>query len=80
MPTLTIKNMPDTLYRSLKTSASENHRSLNGEAIVRLKHALSRRDVDVERVIAEADKLRRRTGMAPVTDAEFNRAKRRGRA
>ena len=39
MPTLTLKNVPETLYRRLKERAERNHRSLNREAIRCLEEA-----------------------------------------
>jgi antitoxin FitA len=42
MPTtLTLKNIPDTVYERLKSSAAQNRRSLNSEAIVCLEAVLS---------------------------------------
>ncbi len=40
MPALTIKNIPDDLYRELKQVAEQHHRSLNSEVIVRLKRSV----------------------------------------
>lgn len=40
MPAITIKNIPDDLYKALKNTAENHHRSINSEAIVRLKQAL----------------------------------------
>ena len=40
MATLTIKNMPDELYRLLKESARRQRRSINSEALLRLELAL----------------------------------------
>lgn len=40
MATLTIKNMPDELYRLLKESARRQRRSINSEAILWLELAL----------------------------------------
>jgi plasmid stability protein len=37
MATLTIRNVPDDLYRSLKEQAARNRRSLNQEAIAKLQ-------------------------------------------
>ena len=38
MPTnLTLKGVPDEVYERLKTSASDNHRSLNSEISARLE-------------------------------------------
>ncbi len=42
MPTtLTLKNIPDTVYERLKASAAQHRRSLNSEAIVCLEAVLS---------------------------------------
>jgi antitoxin FitA len=49
MATLTLKNVPDDLYRRLKESAARNRRSLNQEAIARLalgNHARPRAEVE----------------------------------
>ena len=41
MPTtLTLKNIPDALYKRLKDSAAQHRRSLNSEAIVCLESVL----------------------------------------
>nr|HIL75443.1 Arc family DNA-binding protein [Rhodospirillales bacterium] len=34
MPALTIKNVPDDLYKELKHVAEQHHRSINSEVIV----------------------------------------------
>jgi len=56
MPALTIKNMPDEVYRRLKESARLNRRSLNSEAIVLLERSLGhrRRSADTGKVLALA--------------------------
>jgi plasmid stability protein len=40
MTTMTIKNIPEPVYRSLKRSAQTNHRSINGETIACLERSL----------------------------------------
>jgi plasmid stability protein len=40
MATLTIKNLPEELYAALKNAATENCRSVEHEAIVRLERGL----------------------------------------
>jgi plasmid stability protein len=40
VPTMTIKNIPEPIYHSLKRSAQANHRSLNGETIACLERSL----------------------------------------
>ena len=41
MATLTLKNVPDELYRRLKARAARNHRSLNREAIRLLQESVT---------------------------------------
>ena len=38
--TITLKNIPESLYERLKASAQRNHRSLNGEVLERLQDSL----------------------------------------
>lgn len=38
--TITLKNIPDDVYASLRDAADAHHRSLNGEAIACLQHVL----------------------------------------
>lgn len=40
MPTITLKNIPDQIYESLKQSAEAHHRSINSEAISCLERVL----------------------------------------
>jgi len=40
MPAITIKNIPDDLYKELKHVAEQHHRSINSEIIVCLKRTL----------------------------------------
>lgn len=40
MPALTIKNIPDSLYEQLKTSAEMHRRSINSEVLICLEHTL----------------------------------------
>jgi antitoxin FitA len=79
MRTVTIKNVPDDLYDSLKRSASANHRSINSEVIVCMERALGGRAVDTEAVLARARELRKLTRKYPITDAELAKAKAAGR-
>lgn len=40
MPALTIKNIPDSLYEQLKSSAEMHRRSINSEVLICLEHTL----------------------------------------
>lgn len=42
MATLTIKNLPDEIYRALSETAKRNRRSINSEAIVSVERGLDR--------------------------------------
>jgi antitoxin FitA len=80
MPNLTIKGVPEGLYGRLKRRAAEHRRSLNSEVIVCLEHATSEPAVDPEAWLADADRLRRRLKLTPVTEGALRRAKANGRA
>jgi plasmid stability protein len=56
--TLTLKNIPDEVYRRLKAAAEANRRSLNQEAIVCLESALSPGRAAVGDRLARARALR----------------------
>jgi len=80
MPALTIRNIPDELYRRLEESARLNRRSLNSEAIVLLDRSLGRNRRNVEETVAALQRLHERLGGLPPLDDDFlTRAKGRGR-
>lgn len=79
MPTLTIKSMPDPLYRRLKKRAAEHRRSLNSEILVCLERAIAAEPVDPRAVLARADALRQRLRVPRLTDARLRAAKAAGR-
>ncbi len=45
---ITLKNIPEPLYRRIRMSADRHHRSLNSEIIARLEQALAPHAADVE--------------------------------
>jgi len=67
MATLTIKDVPDELYRRLKRLAARNRRSLNSEAIVRLERALAA-GPDDESALLEELRLLREVSAVYLTD------------
>lgn len=70
MPTLVVRNLPEDLHRALKRQARQCERSMNGQAIVLLRRALSEQgDALCEEVAPPyaADK--------PLTQALLNEAK-----
>ena len=79
MPNLTIKGIPEELYRQLKHRAARHRRSLNSEVIWCLEHAASLTTVDPEAWLVKADQLRTRLGLTPVTESSLKEAKTAGR-
>ncbi|GAB4355928.1 MAG: hypothetical protein Kow0060_08250 [Methylohalobius crimeensis] len=61
--TITLKNIPDDLYRRLKETAKAHHRSINGEVIVCLEQALLPTRLTGSEQIARARQLR--SGLKP---------------
>ena len=82
MPTLTIKNMPEALYRRLKARAAAHRRSLNSEILVCLEGAMAAELVDAAEArarLARTDALRKRLRVPPLTEATLRAAKAAGR-
>lgn len=80
MPNLTLKNIPEDLYRLLKKSAAEHRRSLNKEVIFRLERSLAATRIDPEEFLARVDALREKTDSGiPITDEWIRKARDAGR-
>jgi plasmid stability protein len=76
---MTIKNIPDPVYRELKRQAARHHRSLNQEVIALFEAASGSVRLDPEAFLAHARRLRvsPRTGL--LTDRKLAKLKRQGR-
>ena len=80
MRALTIKGIPDEIYRKLKAAAERHRRSLNSEAIVCLERGLAVERENPNEVIAELRRWHRRLGDRPrLTDAFLRKALTEGR-
>lgn len=79
MPALTIKNIPDELYRTLKESAKAHHRSMNGEVIACLERTLGTGRIDPETFLARVESLQKQVRIPRLTDRFLREAKERGR-
>jgi plasmid stability protein len=77
--TLTIKKVPDKLYKRLKQSAAEHRRSINGEVIACLERVLTRTRLDPQEFLERARALRERTPQLYVTEEDLRKAKDEGR-
>ena len=79
MPAITVKNIPEDVYKRLKLLAKANRRSINSEIIICLERQLRSRAIDPERALFRARYLRERTADCLISDREFNNSKAEGR-
>ncbi|WP_404789873.1 FitA-like ribbon-helix-helix domain-containing protein [Altericista sp. CCNU0014] len=79
MTNLTIKNMPEGLYQTLKQRALNNRRSLNSEVLVCLEQVLQDRHPDTQVALTRIRELRQKTVSHPLTDEILQQAKLDGR-
>lgn len=81
MPTtLTLKNIPDAVYRRLKVSAEANRRSLNSEAIVCLETILLPTRIAPSERLARARELRAALKPAKFLARDIDTLKKQGRS
>lgn len=80
MASLTIKGIPDEIYRTLKDRAEANRRSLNQEVIVGLEAHARRTAVGGADLLKRIDALRKRIGGPPLTEREMQAARRKSRS
>ncbi len=79
MPTITLKDLPRTLHRELKTRARAHHRSLNKEVIATLQSATGpARPLDIDAMIRETREARNKF-KRPITALEIRDWKKQGR-
>ena len=76
---ITLKNIPDHVYNSLRAAADAHHRSLNGEIIACLEQSLLPANSSSQEHLAKARELRR--ALAPLTFSadDINDAIKQGR-
>jgi plasmid stability protein len=76
---LTLKNIPDEIYDSLKASAESHHRSLNSEIIACLERVLMPRRMGTEERLARVRQLRAAAGPISISRREITRSVKAGR-
>jgi len=79
MPTLTVKNIPEKVYRCLKTQAARRHRSLNQEIIACLEQSTSSVPIDPAAFLTQARELRKQIKGPLVTEKRLRQLKDAGR-
>jgi len=79
MASITLKALPASLHRALKTRAAQHKRSLNLEVIATLEQSVARsQPVDVDALLKRARELRSKLNLI-ATPEEIDRFKREGR-
>lgn len=78
MPSLTIKNIPDRIFKKLKTKAQRNRRSLNSEILNCLESSVGNRKINVEELLKKARGLRSGINFT-IKDKEISRLKKSSR-
>jgi plasmid stability protein len=80
MPTtLTLKNIPNAVYKRLKVSAEAHRRSLNSEAIVCLESVLFLKPIAVSDRLARARALRAALPQGQFQEEDIHAHKQEGR-
>jgi plasmid stability protein len=79
MATITLKNIPDDLYKQLKETAKAHHRSINSELINCLEIVLKPKKVPVEQRLARLRSLRAQVSPNTVMHEEIRQAINEGR-
>ena len=77
--TITLKNIPDDVYKRLKLSADTHRRSLNFEAIVCLETVLFPKKIAASERLARASELRSGLSPAKFKPRDIDALKREGR-
>ena len=76
---ITVKGIPEQLYRRLKAAAAVNHRSINSEIISRIEQTLMARRVPAEELLERLRKLHGSFGGRRLELEQLDAARREGR-
>ena len=79
MHNITIKNIPNDLYKKIKLTAQENRRSINNEIISRLDHALKSTRIEANSFIKKIEDFQKNLNMPSLTEDILKEAKEKGR-
>ncbi len=79
MATITIKNIPDPTYKTLKQLAAEHHRSINSEVIHLIEKATKSTKIDPDLHLLAARKFREITKKYIINDVTLGEVKNEAR-
>ena len=74
MPALTIKNIPDSLYQQLKSTAELHRRSINSEVIVCLEKTLAASKITPADRLSRIEQLRSTIKSSNITPEDIEQA------
>lgn len=79
MATITLKNIPDSTYKTLKQLASEHHRSINSEVIYLIEKATKSMKIDPDQHLLAARRFREKTKQYTIDDITLTEARNEAR-
>ena len=79
MPTITLKNIPESLYAQLKATAKIHRRSLNSEILFCVERTLGAHKIDVSEHLEVARNMRAKTAHSRIDGKKLSAAKIEGR-
>ena len=79
MPDVALRGIPENLHRELKSAASRNHRSLNGEILARLTASVRGNTVDTAELLERIRARRETFGEIDVSVETIKELKNAGR-
>ncbi len=79
MPSITVKNIPESAYKTLKQIAAAHHRSVNSEIVNLIEKSTSCRPINTRRHIAFARQFREKTKKVLLSEEIINQCKTEGR-
>ncbi len=79
MPSITVKNIPESAYETLKQIAAVHHHSINSEIVHLIEKSTSCRPVNPGRHIAFARQFREKTRKVLLTEEMISQCKTEGR-
>ena len=80
MKTITLKGLPEALYREIKKRALGSRRSLNAEVLVTLERSVAGALLTTRERLARIDAFRGSLKGVYLTNAQIDASKREGRA
>lgn len=60
MPSITVKNIPESIYKKLKHQAEAQHRSMNSEIIACLEQMVEPARISADEILMQARALRKK--------------------